>query len=498
MVWKSQSKESPRSICRSASSRRRAPVPIRSKASGRVNLLAVFPWLKWLVTRRWFQFCAIVPNLAFFLFFVIAGLFGSPVGNRNIIIVFVWIFWWFLLIGLMVPFASRLWCTVCPLPFFGDWIQRGAVARSREGNTTGFKNKFFGLNKKWPKALSNIWLQNFGFLALCTFSVPLVTRPIVSVGVLGSLFVVAAAMALIWRLRTFCNYVCPISGFLSLYSMSSTIELRSLDPDTCLKCKDKGCIRGAGERGWACPWGVYMGKLDRNNYCGLCFECVKTCPNDNIGLMLRPFASDTNIKGYDESWKAFIMLGLSIVYSVTLLGPWGTLKDAANPTESGQWGRFAIYAASVWTLTLLAIPFLYYVSARIGKAVAGRGDVTMKRTFLAFSYTLVPLGLMAWIAFSIPLIMVNGSYILSTLSDPMGRGWDLVGTAKFPWTPLLPQWVPYIQVPVLLLGLYFAVKRGFKVGADLYGDRGVARRAMAPVSVFLLLVTVALFKLFIG
>ena len=51
----------------------------------RMDLLLKFPSLKWLVSRRWFQFAVILPNLVFFLLFLTAGVFGTPVGNRNII-----------------------------------------------------------------------------------------------------------------------------------------------------------------------------------------------------------------------------------------------------------------------------------------------------------------------------------------------------------------------------------------------------------------------------
>ncbi len=87
--------------------------------------------------------------------------------------------------------------------------------------------------------LSNIWLQNFGFLFLATFSALLVTRPIFSAVVFGLLFLLATALALVYRLRTFCNYVCPISEFLSLYAMTSTMELRSVG---CVgECALSGC-----------------------------------------------------------------------------------------------------------------------------------------------------------------------------------------------------------------------------------------------------------------
>src|SRR5574337_53162 len=315
-----------------------------------------------------------------------------------------------------MPFASRIWCTVCPLPFFGDWMQRRSVIRVRPGSSPGTMNAFSGLHQRWPKQLSNIWLQNIGFLFLATFSALLVTRPIVSAIVFGVLFLLATALAMVYRLRTFCNYVCPISGFLSLYAMTSTLELRSTDKDECLKCTTKSCIRGS-EKGWACPWNVYMGKLDRNNYCGLCFECVKSCPNDNISLFVRPFSTgDVILRGYDEVWKACIMLMLALSYSVMLLGPWGRFKEWANVSEMRNWGGFGVFAVGQALLALVVFPGLYYLSIRLAKRLARADEVPTKELLLKYAYALVPMGLLAWIACSVPLLMVNGSYIISVLS----------------------------------------------------------------------------------
>ncbi len=464
----------------------------------RFDLFRRWPWLKRLVRMRSFQYLLLLPNLFMFYLFLIAGLFGTPVGSSNIIIMYVWILWWFVLIAVMMPFGSRIWCTMCPLPFFGDWLQRRAVIKVRSGKSPGTNNKFFGLHKRWPKKLSNIWLQNFGFLLLATFSALLVTRPIVSVIVFGIMIVVATGLALIYRLRTFCNYVCPISGFLSLYAMTATVELRSTDKDVCLKCTTKSCIRGS-EDGWACPWNVYMGKLDRNNYCGLCFECVKSCPNDNISLRLRPFAtSDVVIRGYDEVWKASIMLVLAFSYSVVLLGPYGQLKDWANISEVGNWGGFGLYAAGQALLALVVFPGLYYLSIRLAKWYAKIDNVSTKELFLRYAYMLVPMGLLAWIAFSVPLIMINGSYIISVTSDPLGWGMDLFGTAHFPWTPFWPEWVPFIQVPILLAGFYYGVRGLHKVGRQLFSDPVQLHRSLVPPTALLLGVTLVFMKLFIG
>lgn len=459
----------------------------------RIDLLRGVPGLKWLLQRRWFQFAAIFPNLFLFLLFLTAGAFGSPVGNRNIIIIFVWILWWFLLISLLVPLVSRVWCTVCPFPFFGEWFQRRALIRARGANPKTDKggpgviigrNRYFGWNLRWPKAISNIWIQNIGFLFLCTFSALFLTRPIVSVFVLGSLFVIATILHVIYRQRSFCMYVCPVSGFLSLYSMTSMVEVRSRDAETCAKCKDKGCFIGS-DKGWGCPWFMYPSKMERNNYCGLCMECIKACPYDNMTVNLRPFCSDTRLKGYDEAWKAFIMLTLAATYSVIFLGPWGFLKDWANIAEKGNWGGFFTYTAILWTSALLAIPGVYYLAVRLGRWLAGPHTASPKEVFLGFVYPLVPMGLLAWVAFSFPLMLVNGSYILMTISDPFGWGWDLVGTGHIPWTPVVPHWTPYIQVLLLLVGLYYALTKGYAHAERLFEGRSQAVRAFAPVALLL-------------
>lgn len=286
------------------------------------------------------------------------------------------------------------------------------------------------------------------FKVLATLSALLVTRPIVSAIVFGVLFLTAAALALVYRLRTFCNYVCPISGFLSLYAMTSTVELRSVDKNECLKCKSKSCIRGS-EKGWACPWNVYMGKLDRNNYCGLCFECVKSCPNDNISLFVRPFSDrDVILRGYDEAWKACIMLVLALTYSIVLLGPWGRFKDWANISEVRDWTGFGLFGGGQALLALVIFPGLYYLSIRLSKWYARADGVPTKELFRKYAYMLVPMGLLAWIAFSFPLMMVNGSYIIFRSSPTRWVGAWICSTPRTsPGCPYGPSGCPSFRLP---------------------------------------------------
>lgn len=463
------------------------------------DLFEKIPLLKKAVKSRYFQFFLMLPNLFVFYVIIISGLIGTPIGNRNIAIVVLWIFWWFLLIAVLVPIGARIWCAMCPLPFFGDFLQRLSFIKVRTGKTSYLRNKMFGLNKVWPKRLKNIWIPNFTFLTLCTFSAILVTRPFVTSVVLGLMILLATVLAVIFRLRVFCGHICPVSGFIGLYSKAATLELRSKDKDVCLKCKDRGCFRG-NERGWGCPWGEDMKSMDRNNYCGLCMECVKSCPNDNIGLNIRSFSpsSETKIKGYDESWKGFIDVGTSHVYTMIYLGTSGTLKDMVNAPESGNWSGFFMYMLILWSVSLLIIPGIFYLMSLLAKKLSRIDTIPVKEIFKAYSYVLIPVGLLAWIAFSFPLIFINGSYVLNVLSDPLGWGWDLFGTANLEWHPLIPEYLGFIQIALLIFGLGYSIYRGYFIGQKLYGSSMAAYRALLPFAALASVIALAFIMFFIG
>jgi hypothetical protein len=84
------------------------------------------------------------------------------------------------------------------------------------------------------------------------------------------------------------------------------------------------------------------------------------------------------------------------------------------------------------------------------------------------------------------------------LSDPFGWGWNLFGTAKMAWTPLVPHWGPYLQVPLLLVGLSFALKSGRAHSERLFGDGSRALKAFAPVATVLTACVVFFLWLYVG
>ncbi|MEZ4666509.1 MAG: 4Fe-4S binding protein [Anaerolineae bacterium] len=457
--------------------------------AARLDLLDRAPRLRRTLKSRLFQPVLQLIMLFFFTLAILTGLFGTAAGSRNFGIVFVWIVWWALLIIVLVPVAGRLWCTVCPIPAPGEWLQRRGIVRRTPG-------KLRTLHKRWPKQLKNMWLQNFGFLLMASFSAVILTRPQVSGWVLLALMLGAVALSFLYDNRVFCRYVCPVGGFIGLYSMLSPLELRVFDCRTCEEHTAKDCVVG-NKQGYGCPWLVYPGKLTRNTYCGLCFECLKTCPKDNITLNLRPVGADLLVakeRRLDEAYKAFIMLGCALAYSAVLLGPWGWIKSWANLDTLPHW---LLYAAGLWTLNLVILPGLFGLAAMVSRRLTGE-QTSRREAFIAYAYTLVPLGLAAWIAFSLGFVFTNGSYALAVISDPFGWGWNLFGTANSPWTPLGLNLVGLLQTGVLTAGLLFAVHTAYRIARQQTLNHDQAFRAALPVTSFLAVLTLGFLWLYLG
>jgi len=117
---------------------------------------------------------------------------------------------------------------------------------------------------------------------------------------------------------------------------------------------------------------------------------------------------------------------------------------------------------------------------------------------LAGASSAVPLGLLAWIAFSLPLALVNGSYVVCSISDPFGWGWDLLGTAGLPWTPLAPAWMAPMQAALVLAGQAIGLRSGWRETLDLYRDRRRALAGFGPTALLVTAFAVLLLRLHVG
>lgn len=470
--------------------------PVSTARVGWVDLLNR-RGLAWAARRRELPIGAGLLLLAALIGLLLVGIWGTTVGNRNAAIVLVWILWWVLLMGVAVLMAARAWCAVCPLPLPGEWLQRRSLLAVRhagskdsgDGLTRIGHNLYAGASRRWPSRLSNLWLQTAGFLLLATFSAVLLTDPLTTAVAIGGLLALATIVALFFRQRAFCRYVCPVGGFLGLYAATSLLAVRCRDEARCGDCRDKACTAG-NHHAWGCPWMEQPNRMTRSNACGLCLECVRACPSDNMTVFLRPPFAEHGLAGWDEAAKAVLMLSLGIAYTAIYLGPWGGLKDAANVALHRDWSRFLEYAAGLWGFATVAVPGGFLLVAAWARRSVGQAT-SLKACALAAASAAVPLGLAAWIAFSVPLAFVNGAYVVAVVSDPLGRGWDLFGTASLPWTPIKLEWMGALQAAVVLGGqaaaLATAWRAAFAAGTDRRGALAVFRPTALLVTALALL-----------
>ncbi len=452
--------------------------------TSRIELTGI-PIVKQLLVSRWLQWSLVAATLPFFVLAILTGLAGTPAGSRNFGIVFVWIVWWALLILVLVPLAGRFWCAVCPIPAPGEWLQRRALVQPREGG------RLFTLGWKFPRRLSNLWLQNAAFIAVALFAKVILTTPFVSALALLLFVTIALVTSLLYERRIFCRYICPVGGFIGLYSQLAPAQVRVKDHALCATHHDKTCYTG-NERGYGCPWLVFPAALDKNTYCGMCAECLKTCSLDNVALYARPFGADlltNNGRRFDEAYRGLMMLAGAPLYTVVFMGPWAEIKQAAYAVGSPNWWG---YALGLLALMLVIVPGIFFACAALARVIA-RVQTPARNFFIDYGYAALPLGLGAWAAFSLSFVLTNISYAWAVLSDPFGWGWNLFGTADWKWTPYLAGGHPILQIPILLVGLVASIAVALRTAREQH----VSQRAALPIVAFAVTFTLGLVWLYV-
>jgi len=412
--------------------------------------------LKKLVQSRWPQILLMFFALTLIYIVIMTSIFGTKMSGRNIGVLLMWAVWLFLIIVVMTPLGGRVWCTICPLPIFGDLIQRGSLFTPRTGKTRGYNNKFFGLSLPWPQRLDNNWLRIIVFLTLATFSTTMVASPRVSGLVILMLLLLPTLMAGIFELRAFCRYVCPVHAFVGPFAGMSTLALRNRSQEVCDKCKAHYCEKG-NAHGWACPYGINVGEMKESDKCGLCLECIRSCTYDNVSLFKRPFASERKIGSMSDAWLSIAIFTIAIIYSILYLGHWPEIREYINILDKKNWDLFGIYTATLWSMVLFFVPGLFFLLARAGQAFSSV-KLRTREIFLSYSGSLLPFSLLLWMAFVLPMLFVNITFVIQSASDPFGWGWDFFGTANTPWHQFMPRYIPWIQALLIVLGLNLSLR----------------------------------------
>ncbi len=143
-------------------------------------------------------------------------------------------------------------------------------------------------------------------------------------------------------------------------------------------------------------------------------------------------------------------------------GPWGELKGAAYAIGSQAWVG---YAVGFLGLNLVALPLVYGLVVRFGQQ-SWKGWASLRRSLANYAQAMLPLGLCAWIAFTISFALPKLSFILNVASDPLGWGWNLFGTADSIIESANWSFTPLLQIGALAAGLFWSVRPIFQLAAQ--------------------------------
>jgi ferredoxin len=441
--------------------------------------LTRWPWLRAAVRHRWFQPAVQLPVAIGFVAVIVAGLVGSQEPGRNIAPVLTWNIWW---IGLIfaVFFVGNAWCFACPWTAIPDWIMRGSFTKVRAIRTLAWKYPRFQL-WMWPAIVL------FAVVTWLELVFDAANRPWLTSMMGIGMVVLAWLMLVIYERKAMCRYVCFVGRVSGQYALLGMLELRRRDPQVCKTCTTKDCFHGREGAGYPCPTHEFMGAMNDNQYCTLCTECVKSCPHDNIALRVRSSGADL-LQPYrakpDEAYMALLVFIVSAFHGAAMIPLWMEwetwLRGAAIDLQGAWLGRDVLGLAGHYggTLTFTAMMAgaivvpgaLFWALAAAMRLASGRRDVSTRRLFVRFAYTLLPIALFYHLAHNAIHVFYEWSKLRRLVSDPLGWGTDYFGTARAPLSALWsPESIWYLQVALVLIGHVYGILVAQREAFRIYG-----------------------------
>jgi ferredoxin len=418
-------------------------------------------------------------NLIFFIVLLIIIYFGLSSepdlrfpGGIPFATTMIWDIWHPLLAFTLI-FIGRLWCFACPIGAAGDWTQ-----------------SVYSLKKKYPEKYRNLWIAVIFFLFIFAAERHLFmfTRNPPNTALLLLFFTgLAVVMGAIYEKRSFCRYICPIGLMLGVFSMLSAIELRCKSKKTCQEHDIKECVIGT-EAGKACPAGEFPQTMERNNYCLMCMECVKSCSKENIRVSPRLPGADLVRSRRTHLDEAYLVHGIIIIFLFVLgmerLQFRNTVIGFVKSTLPINSVTFLdLYWRNMWAIIIFAAitlgaAGLMYLSTRV--SFSGKNT---KQKFTDLSYAFIPLSLSVYLAENTFRLLKGLFYIAETIGKFFGKVWEFAINFDT---------INHMQIILLSLGFIFTLWAGYLISKKISNGEKELQQSMIAVG------ATAVIYLFIG
>jgi polyferredoxin len=378
-----------------------------------------------------------LPFVFAFVFIIFSGLFGSVYRNADNFIVGPA---WLLFITLAALLAGKIWCLVCPWNALAEWIQVFFRIPNAKFRVPGIFRNFWA---PFVLLIILIWLE---------YSIELTDQPRLIAYLALAVFGITFISLILFPRKSFCRYGCPVGAICGIYGLFATLELRSADKEVCNQCLTKDCIKG-NENGEPCPVFEYPGKIDTNLYCILCTECVRTCPNENIAFNLRLPAQELIKRkslSASESFLVLTMLALSV---------FGALNISAAHFSVISWtsARLGISEPMTHILTMASLICAFGIILLVFSFI-------LRTNIAGFIGVFLPITLFNHLANTVKLFSIRAEEAIPLISDPIGRSWNLFGTAgHLPQALFTPDILIFITGPLMLIGFAYSAYLAYRL-----------------------------------
>ena len=234
--------------------------------------------------------------------------------------------------------------------------------------------------------------------------------------------------------------------------------------------------------------------MDRNNYCNLCGECVKTCPKDNISFMSRPFAEDlwsSSHRRFDEGFLAILLVGVAFMVTGHMVEPWHEWMDRVSrliPFSVVGIKDHTLIENLTFTIVYLMASFLFapllmLLASQLSRRMVPSASLGLKGTFTIFGYMFVPIGLALHLAHNVLHLLKEGPGIVPVIQRTIYKLTIFhAGTANWQTAALASDTVIYYLQMSILFGFYLlSLYIGWKLSLRSYQDKKLALRAVLPL-----------------
>jgi len=426
-------------------------------------------------------------SVALFLTVIAAGLFGTPIPERNLATTLTWTVWWAGLI-ITVFFLGSAWCAVCPWDTLASWlVKRRLWRRADESSSLGLKV---------PKAWRNVWpaLAMFIGLTWLELGVGVTTNPYATALLSLLMIVLATIYMAVFEGKAFCKHVCPVGRTVGFYAQLSMVELRPRHQQTCDGCETLECYHGTKEVE-PCPTHLVMGTLKQSTYCTSCSACTMSCPHDNVGWRVRSPATEAIQHArphWDEAWFMLGLLGLTTFHGITMLESW-----EKGLSSVGQWlgdsGQlilsFSLGMGLVFFLPILLYAILIKIMQRLMPI-----EINFKQLFSKLAFISLPLAFVYHIAHNLNHLIRESRGFTEVLINPLGRDSLPLSSHELHMrhmNPLISEQLLYgLQAGLMVFGFWLALQILQRRTMETLADKAAWRSYyLLPGMIFIISVT---------